>query len=55
MLMREYKRAMNEIFRIIFVQFPFGEHQANYHVMQVAGRAGRFQSAYQKGWVSMLL
>ncbi|EFO26445.2 hypothetical protein LOAG_02037 [Loa loa] len=40
--------------RIIFVQFPFGEHQANYHVMQVAGRAGRFQSAYQKGWVTTL-
>uniref|UniRef100_A0A915Q7P2 RNA helicase n=1 Tax=Setaria digitata TaxID=48799 RepID=A0A915Q7P2_9BILA len=40
--------------RIIFVQFPFGEHQANYHVIQVAGRAGRFQSAYQKGWVTTL-
>ncbi|KAM3728112.1 ATP-dependent RNA helicase [Dirofilaria immitis] len=40
--------------RIVFVQFPFGEHQANYHVMQVAGRAGRFQSAYQKGWVTTL-
>uniref|UniRef100_A0A2K6VUE1 RNA helicase n=1 Tax=Onchocerca volvulus TaxID=6282 RepID=A0A2K6VUE1_ONCVO len=40
--------------RIVFIQFPFGEHQANYHVMQVAGRAGRFQSAYQKGWVTTL-
>ncbi|VDN07537.1 unnamed protein product [Thelazia callipaeda] len=40
--------------RIIFVQFPFGEHQANYHVVQVAGRAGRFQSAYPEGYVSTL-
>lgn len=39
---------------MIFVQFPFGDHQANYHVVQVAGRAGRFQSAYEKGWVCSL-
>lgn len=55
MLMCEYKIAINGIFRIIFVQFPFGEHQANYHVIQIAGRAGRFQSAYEKGWVKIFL
>lgn len=40
--------------RVVFVQFPFGEHQANFHVVQVAGRAGRFRSAYEKGWVTTL-